>query len=310
VVAPPAIPAARSRDASILLGLATFVGIIAIVSGLYFVFSLAKAKLPTGQYWPVVVIVVVLFIFYLVLVNGLHAVAAVWDRRRVLAGKLFRRRRKDGGQDTSEAPPAPRPDVEKESRARFQPTERIMSVQFPERALSTAGSDVLAPLKELQQGLGILPADADLAKSGAAAAFTGPPDSVAIIQAGATALSKWWSVVIAGIGGTAAITSVVTNFWSGQTGGVRIALIGGMAGLLIAALIAISVIVAADVKGRAQGTVALYAARASLAAQFLQDSLSASRPATAATPGNPPAPPGESATPGNAQTGAEKPSTP
>lgn len=165
--------------------------------------------------------------------------------------------------------------------------ERIMTVQFPEKALNTSGTDILSPLKDLQQGLGILPDDTDLAKSGAAATFTGPPDSVAIIEAGATALSKWWSVVIAGLGGAAVITSAVTRFWSGQTTGIRIGLIGGMAGLVVAAVIAISVIVAADVKGRALGMVALYTARASIATQFLQQSLSASRSTPVAAQGNP-----------------------
>jgi hypothetical protein len=171
---------------------------------------------------------------------------------------------------------------------RFSEVENIMTVQFPEQALNATGADILSPLKELEQGLGILPSDTDLAKSGAAATFTGPPDSVAIIEAGATALSKWWSVVVAGLGGAAVITSGATKFWSGQTGGVRIALIGGMAGLLIAAVLAISVMVAADVRGRAQGMVALYTARANVAAQFLQQSLTASYPKFAAAQGNAP----------------------
>jgi hypothetical protein len=141
------------------------------------------------------------------------------------------------------------------------------------------------------------------------ATFTGPPDSVAIIEAGATALSKWWSVVIAGLGGAAAITSAATKFWSGQTGGVRIALIIGTAGLLIAALIAISLMVAADVRGRAQGMVALYAARASVADQFLRQSLPASRPAPAAAQGNSPAE-AEVVAPDKAPHGAEALGTP
>jgi hypothetical protein len=163
-----------------------------------------------------------------------------------------------------------------------------MTVQFPGQAFNVGDTDILSPLKALEQGLYILPADdTALANAGVAATFTGPPDSVAIIEAGATALSKWWSVVIAGLGGAAVITSAVTKFWNGQTGGVRIVLIGGLAGLLIAALIAISVIVAADVRGRAQGQVALYMARANIAAQFLQQS--ASHPPAPAAQGSPPA---------------------
>jgi hypothetical protein len=162
-----------------------------------------------------------------------------------------------------------------------------MTVQFPGQAFNTNDADILSPLKTLEQGLYILPADGTLPNAGVAATFTGPPDSVAIIEAGATALSKWWSVVIAGLGGAAVITSAVTKFWSGQTGGVRIVLIGGLAGVLIAALIAISVMVAADVRGRAQGQVALYIARANIATQFLQQS--AGHPPAAAAQGSPPA---------------------
>jgi hypothetical protein len=174
-----------------------------------------------------------------------------------------------------------------------------MVVRLPEQALDTTGTDILPPLKELQQGLGVLPTDADRAKSGAGATFVGPPDSVAIIEAGATAFSKWWSAAIGALGGTAVITSLATKFWSGQPGGVRIGLTIGVAAIVVATIIAVSVMVAADVRGRAQGTVALYAARASIADQFLRQSLLASRPVPAApTPQNPaiPAPASQNGT--------------
>ena len=129
-----------------------------------------------------------------------------------------------------------------------------MTVRFPEQALDASGTDILSPLKELQQKLDILPMDGDSAKAGMSATFTGPPDSVAIIEAGATALSKWWSVAIAGLGGATVITSAATKFWSGQSGAVRVGLIGGMAAVLVAAIIAVSVMVASDVRGRAQGS--------------------------------------------------------
>ena len=163
-----------------------------------------------------------------------------------------------------------------------------MVVRLPEQALDTTGTDILPPLKELQQGLGVLPTDADRAKSGAGATFVGPPNSVAIIEAGATAFSKWWSAAIAALGGTAVVTSLVTKFWSGQPGGVRVGLTLGVAAIVVATIIAVSVMVAADVRGRAQGTVALYAARASIADQFLRQSLQASRPVPPApAPQNP-----------------------
>lgn len=163
-----------------------------------------------------------------------------------------------------------------------------MVVRLPEQALDTTGTDILPPLKELQQGLGVLPTDADRAKSGAGATFVGPPDSIAIIEAGATAFSKWWSAAIGALGGTAVITSLATKFWSGQPGGVRIGLTLGVAAIVVATIIAVSVMVAADVRGRAQGSVALYAARASIADQFLRQSLLASRPVpVASVPQNP-----------------------
>jgi hypothetical protein len=68
-----------------------------------------------------------------------------------------------------------------------------MTVQFPEQAFNTTatGNDILPPLETLEQGLYILPTDNDASKAGVAATFQGPPQSVAIIEAGATALSKW-----------------------------------------------------------------------------------------------------------------------
>ena len=182
-----------------------------------------------------------------------------------------------------------------------------MTVQFPEQARDATGKDVLSPLKELQQGLGVLPGDTDMAKSGAAATFTGPPDSVAIIEAGATALSKWWTVAIAGLGGTTVIISAVTKFWSGQDAGVRVGLVAGMAALLTAGVIAISIIVAADVKGRSNGMAALYAARASIATQFLQQSLSASTPGSVPVQGNTSTVAGSAAVPGNSHAAPVRP---
>jgi hypothetical protein len=80
----PAMPAVRLRRASILLGVMTLVEVIAVAGILYLIFSLAKTKLPTDQYWPVAVVLAALFILYLVLVNGPRVIAAAWKRRRVL----------------------------------------------------------------------------------------------------------------------------------------------------------------------------------------------------------------------------------
>lgn len=161
-------------------------------------------------------------------------------------------------------------------------------VRFPQQSINPEAKDVVSPLKEILQGLSVLPSDADMAKSGAAATFSGPPDSVAIIEAGATASSKWWSVAIAALGGTAVISAAATSFWNGQATDVRVGLIAGIAALLVAAVIAVAVIISSDVRGRAQGAAAQYAARASVANHFMQLSLLASRPTPTVGKGNPP----------------------
>jgi hypothetical protein len=151
-------------------------------------------------------------------------------------------------------------------------------VQVPEQVVNKDGKDVLEPLKATLTGLNILPADGALAKSGASATFTGPPDSVSIIEAGATAFSKWWAAAVSALGGTAVISAAATGFWRGQTGGTRIALVGGLAAVLVAVILAVALIVSADVRGRAQGASAQYYARASVAGEFLRISQLASRP--------------------------------
>jgi hypothetical protein len=144
-----------------------------------------------------------------------------------------------------------------------------MSVQFPGQTTDETGADLLGPIQTLLEGLDVLPTANDLKQANAGATFKGPPQSVAVIEAGATALSKWWATAAAALGGTAAITTAATKFWSGQHGGARIALIAGMAGVIGFALLAIAIMVASDVYGRAIATVATYQARAQISCQFL-----------------------------------------
>ena len=155
-----------------------------------------------------------------------------------------------------------------------------MAIQVPTGA--AGGDDLLEPLQQLMRGLSVLPEGDDLRRSSAGAAFRGTPDSVSIIEAGGTALSKGYAIVIAALGGSAAVATAVTGFWSGEGTGVRVALIAGTAVLLAAAVIAIAVIVAADVGGRAAGSVAQYDARRQLGVSLLELSLAAHRDAAAA----------------------------
>lgn len=142
-------------------------------------------------------------------------------------------------------------------------------VQIPGKSISEDGDDLLTPITTLLDALNMLPSKADLDQANAGSTLGGPPQSVAIIESGATALSKWWSVAAAGLGGTAAISTAVSKFWAGQHGGERIALIASMAGVVGAALVSIAIIVASDVRGRAAGGVAQYNARAQIASQFI-----------------------------------------
>ncbi len=127
-------------------------------------------------------------------------------------------------------------------------------------------------------GVDLLGGDGD-AQGGA---FSAPAQSVAIIEANATALSKWWSVAVGALGGTTVIATAVSGFWDGETGGVRIALVAATGAIIVAAAIALAMIVSADVRGRAAGAQAIYAARASIAGEFMQAASEASAQATAA----------------------------
>lgn len=154
-----------------------------------------------------------------------------------------------------------------------------MVIQVPTGA--AGGDDLLKPMQDLMRGLSLLPTSDDLRQNSAQAAIRGTPESVSIIEAGGTALSKGYAVVITALGGSAAVATGVTGFWGGETTGVRIALTAGTAVFLAAAVIAIAVIVAADVGGRASGAVAQYDARRQIAVSVLELSLAAHRAAAA-----------------------------
>jgi histone H3/H4 len=76
---------ATARLGSVTARLAMVIPVAVI---LYFSFSLAKAKLPTVQYWPFVVIVAALFVLYLIVVNGPRAIAAAWKYLRILVNGI------------------------------------------------------------------------------------------------------------------------------------------------------------------------------------------------------------------------------
>jgi hypothetical protein len=163
-------------------------------------------------------------------------------------------------------------------------------VEIPGRSIDAdAGTDLLTPLKNILTGINALGGPGDSSGS----AFSAPSQSVAIIESGATSLTKWWSAAVGALGGATAITAAASGFWNSQTGATRIALLSATAGVIAAATVAIAWIVTSDVRGRAVGAAAIYEARSRVTEQLLEVAYRASAvPAVAApAPGVAPAVP-------------------
>lgn len=146
------------------------------------------------------------------------------------------------------------------------------------------GADIGEPTELLLQKLRLLGTADEVEASGkVSAAFGGPPQSVAVIEAGATSLSKWWA---AGLGAAAlAAWPAINRFWNDEPDQQGVLLIG--VSIVVAALVlAIGYIVGSDVRGRSAAAVATIEARASIAEAIADLAQEAHVPATAApTPG-------------------------
>ena len=81
--------------------------------------------------------------------------------------------------------------------------------------------DIEAPTTALLRKLNLLGIKDELdAATGFASAFTGPPQSVALIESGATAASKWWA---AGLGTSVVATwGAVAKWMGGQEANVKV----------------------------------------------------------------------------------------
>jgi hypothetical protein len=72
-------------------------------------------------------------------------------------------------------------------------------VRIPRKAVSD-DTDIREPARNLLEGLNLLGTREETEQAkGFTAAFTGPPQSVALIEAGATAAAKWWSAGLAAL---------------------------------------------------------------------------------------------------------------
>lgn len=147
-----------------------------------------------------------------------------------------------------------------------------MSVKIPGDAIDPGGADLSTPTVELLTKLCLLPEAEDVkAADGPMAAFKGPPPSVAIIEAGATAASKWWSTAIAG--GAAGSTGFVATIWDKFDDQWTQAFALLAAGLILAAAAwGIAYLLASDVRGRAAAMVAVIEARRDIAIEMTRQS--------------------------------------
>jgi hypothetical protein len=135
--------------------------------------------------------------------------------------------------------------------------------ELPGKPVNAESRDVAEPSVAILRKLNLLPTSNALEDAGkASAAFTGTPDSVAVIEAGATALSKWWA---AGLGAsTLVVWGYVGKFWDTYSD-VHGTLLWCAAIISAAAILSLAYVVGSDVRGRAAASVATINARASVA---------------------------------------------
>ena len=149
----------------------------------------------------------------------------------------------------------------------------MAEVRLPGNAIDPQGADVAATAAGVLRELYLLPTADELKKAGSLPSVVGgPSQSVAVIEANATALTKWWA---AGLG-TAIVTgwgSVVT-FWNDIAGknpdaaqramSQRVFILA-IAIATAAAILAIGYILGSDVRGRAAAAASTITARSGVA---------------------------------------------
>jgi hypothetical protein len=155
-------------------------------------------------------------------------------------------------------------------------------VQIPGKAVSDE-KDVRQPTRELLEDLYLLGTKDDYAKSGSfSSLFTGPPESVSVIEAGATTATKWWA---AGLGAAVLLLwGYVRKWWPNEHDGIRAVVVGSTALVTSVVAVAISYLFASDVRGRAAATVSTIEARTQLAIEMIKAAQGVYKPAAAEEP--------------------------
>lgn len=144
----------------------------------------------------------------------------------------------------------------------------IPDVQIPGKAVSDA-RDVRQPVRTLLEQLNLLgTAEHNEQATGRGSVFAGPPQSVALIEAGATAAAKWWA---AGLGATVIATWVaVAAWWEKQDETIQAVAVGGAALATAALVVAIGYLIASDIRARAVAAVSTIEARAQIATIMIE----------------------------------------
>lgn len=142
-------------------------------------------------------------------------------------------------------------------------------VQIPSKACGE-GDDLGVPVLALLRHVQLLGTTEEMEDAqGFVAAFRGPPQSVALIEAGATAFSKAWA---AGLGASAlTVAGTIYSQWSKLDDPLlqsTVVIAGAL--VVVALLLALGYIIASDVKGRAAAAVATIQARVQVAASFTE----------------------------------------
>jgi hypothetical protein len=163
------------------------------------------------------------------------------------------------------------------------------TVQWPSDLVDEKGSDLGHPLHNLLHQMDLIGTDADESKTkGAGAAFDSPPASIAILEAGATAATKWWSAGMTALAAAGLTLELIlakaTGFFNGQGAAVRATIIAGSALVVAAVVIAVAVMIQADLRARGQGMAATYQARASVAEAFIAEAARLPQPQSDAAP--------------------------
>jgi hypothetical protein len=164
-----------------------------------------------------------------------------------------------------------------------------MTAETPTGSVQTRPPDtsyIEAPTQAVLRAVNLLPQDEELAKaSGPRSWFKGTPDSVAVIEAGVTAASKWWAIAISG--GAAVVAARVSVAWDSigqsQAWNQPFALLS-VGVVLAAALGSVAFLLGSDVKGRAAATVATIEARRDVAIAMLHHAGQSFPPADHAAP--------------------------